>query len=424
MAAQSGFEGLSEGLLQGMTVRAMIQRQQDEHQAMLTNQALHDQQMSVQDIMNRQYVTSHSRPVVGGTIQDQMTLPDTGKPTAEPSTIGDYGGAPSTPPTGNDTGQGGTAAGRVIPFARKPDASRTIKLKDSQGGVTQHELFTPEEETQRALKASTNTITADAMAKADAAQKVRQQYGIAPASGVNTSIGVPEGTKWLPAEWDKIAEKIISATKTPNLHFQSHDTGDGHYVVQGFDPQTGALKSTTQTTGKPTDKEAQGTATDDNGNVTHYSIKDGKITKTPLGAIGKTKTQPSLTPGETLTDTRLRQRQAEEDLKAKKKDMEAVQQKEDDEHATRLSLGAQLADPSLTQAKSDDPKANARRSELNASMTASTFKIKAYQSRKAAIAGAQVPDQQAQSRMAEGQQRPAPDGHVWEKKGGIVYFVK
>lgn len=117
------------------------------------------------------------------------------------------------------------------------------------------------------------------------------------------------------------------------------------------------------------------------------------------------------TGGQTMMQQRFEQRRKD----AAAKDMQAVQAKENEVHAARLKLGEELKDPTLPAVQ---------RQAKMAQMKSTAFQVQSFQSRKATIAGAQVPPQAIQDKIPEGHQMPTPDGHVWQKQGGIVYFVK
>lgn len=114
---------------------------------------------------------------------------------------------------------------------------------------------------------------------------------------------------------------------------------------------------------------------------------------TTLAAAAARRDNP--TPGQENVQNRFDQRRQD----AAQKQMADVQAKEDAVHAQRLQLGQNQ-------------------------MKALNFQVQAYQTRKAAIAGAQTPPKAIQDQIPEGKQATAPDGHTWLKKDGIVYFIK
>jgi hypothetical protein len=177
--------GLIEGLLQGHAIAQQMHQQQQQDQAFKTNQALHDQQMSMQDIMNRQMLNESARPISGaGTIENPaVSAPD---------------------PTPNIPGM---PAGSDVPalpaYQRKADASRTVKY-----GGQSYELKTPEEQQQGALNRQVNTNKTLEEAKYEQARReamaTRQSTlalygGGTPAHGF-ASVGYPDGMMLAPPE--------------------------------------------------------------------------------------------------------------------------------------------------------------------------------------------------------------------------------
>lgn len=406
----------------------------DQHQ--LYQQELQDQQTKagLQDIMNRVALEGMGRPVQLGTVQDRMNAPDTtagaspGAPYTPPVTTEDLQnlptsgnpGTPYTPPVTTEDlqnlpTQGTTVPGQSYDFVRKPDQSRTVSYKDRNGQQYQYELYTPEEQAARARQRKVADIGADESAKLEADQQNRQKYGIAPQPGVNTRIGAPEGTKWLPGEWDKIAERIINTSKAPNLHFEQTVDDNGNVTINGYDDRTGELKSTSRVPGagkSAANRNSSHIVTDDDGNVTAFTLdRNGrKVGSVDLGQIGKSRPDKEITPGQQGVQDRFNQRR----LDQQKKDLAAVQKQEDDEHAYRIATGQQLATATT----------DADKNKYQAALKGSAFKIQAYQSRKAEILGTKAPDKATMAKIPEGSTATSPDGHQWMKKDGIVYLVK
>jgi len=109
--------------------------------------------------------------------------------------------------------------------------------------------------------------------------------------------------------------------------------------------------------------------------------------------------------------------------------MDAAQAAEEQAHAGRLTAGdaitqaqAVLNDKAATQAAK--LKATADLSAATSALKTKTFNVQAIQTRKASIAGTQPPPKDIQDKIPEGQTATSPDGHTWQKKDGIVYFVK
>lgn len=176
--------GLIDGLLLGHNLGLQLRKQQMEEQAFKTNQALHDQQMSVQDIMNRQMLQENARPISGaGTIEN---------------------------PAGPDVPSGvpGLPAGPGAPaYVRKPDASRVVKY-----GGQQYELKTPEE--QQTSKLNDQIHGNDVLEQAKYRTAVNQRNNVLQMQGGGIkaqgleSLGIPAGTA---LTWEENAKYIQEA---------------------------------------------------------------------------------------------------------------------------------------------------------------------------------------------------------------------
>src|ERR1041385_6888897 len=140
--------GIIEGMLKGHELAQSIKRQQMEEAAFKTNQALHEQNRSIQDIMNRQMLDQNARPIQNG----QITSPAV------------QGPENPIPGTGNAPG--------LPAFSRSPESSRTVKY-----GGQQYELKTPEELQQTALDREIRTTSTLENAKINAEmQRARSIY--------------------------------------------------------------------------------------------------------------------------------------------------------------------------------------------------------------------------------------------------------
>lgn len=182
------FSDLIDGLLQGHQLGLQLHRQQQEDQAFKTNQALHEQQMSVQDIMNRQMLQENARPVTAaGTVA---------------SPAGPV--APSGVPGGGDF--------QAPAYQRKADSARTVKY-----GGGQYELKTPEEQQQGALDSQIKTQSALELAKGEQGQRVRESVlkmrGVPVPEDIATALRLPAGSMALPEEIPGLAEHVDQIRK-------------------------------------------------------------------------------------------------------------------------------------------------------------------------------------------------------------------
>lgn len=184
-------QGLIDGLLQGHALATQLHRQIQDDQAFKTNQALHNQQLSIQDIMNHQMLQEHARPVSAmGTVEN---------PAVEGGANPLSGMIPGLP---NDSG--------MPAYHRKADKSRTVKYGDQQ-----YELKTPEEQQQAALdrQISGNQKLEEAKTNADnqrsqaiRANTLKLEGGGTPAAGLQ-SVGVKDGTPLTRQEFIHLTEE-------------------------------------------------------------------------------------------------------------------------------------------------------------------------------------------------------------------------
>lgn len=203
MAVQNPLSGLIEGLLQGHNLAQQIKRQAMEEEAFKTNQALHQRQMTIQDIMNQQALAGMGRPVDDmGTVEDFLPA------------------APKVP--GQPQMEGGNPR---VPFRRVADRKRTVEYN---GRKT--ELFTPEEQQQRSIERQVNDETALATAKGEAQQRVRgnalKLRGVATPDDIRQVLRLPEGHMSLPEEIPGLAKEAMDVLKSGRV-----DLGPGHQLI-------------------------------------------------------------------------------------------------------------------------------------------------------------------------------------------------
>jgi len=186
------FSGLIDGLLTGHELGLQLRKQALEEQAFRTNQAMHEQQMSVQDIMNRQMLQEHARPVSDMGTVDNPAGPD--MPGVVPG-LGPQQGA----------------------YRRKADAGRTVKY-----GGRQYELKTPEEQQQAKLdqEISTGNALEDAKIRhqneaLQAAHRFQLQAegGGTPAPAEFETLGVKPGTLITSAQLTAGKEQLLKMQK-------------------------------------------------------------------------------------------------------------------------------------------------------------------------------------------------------------------
>ncbi len=197
--ATDTFKGVLDGLLQGHQLALQMQAQKRADAEFKTQQAMKEQQMSMQDIMNRQVLGQTARPVSDmGTVTSQglSVTPEVNVPASpgnDPSN-----GRPAMPATPAMSLPAAVSPTIQQPsYTRKADPSRVVKY-----GGTSYELKTPEEQQQRELAQQTSGMEALQAAKDRAAMnsalalhanQLKLEGGGTPAQGL-AAMGVPDGT--------------------------------------------------------------------------------------------------------------------------------------------------------------------------------------------------------------------------------------
>lgn len=234
--ATDTFKGLLDGLLQGHQLALQMQAQKRADAEFKTQQAMKEQQMSVQDIMNRQVLGRTARPVSDmGTVTSQglSVTPDVSVPASpgnDPSN-----GRPAMPATPAMTLPAAVSPTIQQPsYTRKADPSRVVKY----GGTT-YELKTPEEQQQRELAQQTSGMEALQAAKDRAAinsatalhnNQLKLEGGGTPAQGL-AAMGVPDGTLLTRDELAHYTQGLLA-------HIQSQQAiRKGNLLVTGPDQE-------------------------------------------------------------------------------------------------------------------------------------------------------------------------------------------
>lgn len=197
--------GLIEGLLQGHALGQQLKRQQMEEQAFKTNQALHEQQMSIQDIMNRQMLEQNAVPVNSGTVEQRIA----GAPISQEE-------VPANPNQPIGMQNLPTTQTRMNPLAgtsylRPPDKSRTVTYKDSQGNAQQYELLTPEEQMQKRLRGAQMQSDAEVLTKGHSDALALRTFGKEPSEAVLAEYPGLKGQRFLPGKITELEEKAAAA---------------------------------------------------------------------------------------------------------------------------------------------------------------------------------------------------------------------
>ncbi len=211
------------GLLQGHALAVEMHKQQQDDQEFKTRQALQNQTMSMQDIMNRQVLGQSARPV-----SDMGTV--------------NLAAGESAPDT---TGLPGMSPTQAPGYTRKADASRTVKY-----GGQSYELKTPEEQQATAQNTQLSGInalaTANATAKQNADQSTRRNQLTLEGGGTPAPAGLTgwaEGTPMTRAELasaieqEQTIQKGYQVKTTPGENIYS--TAPAATAPQGQQPTQG-----------------------------------------------------------------------------------------------------------------------------------------------------------------------------------------
>lgn len=227
---------IMDGLLKGHQIGMQIQAAKRQEAEFKTQQAMKEQQMSMQDIMNRQVLGQTARPVSDmGTVTSQglSVTPDVSVPASpgnDPSN-----GRPAMPATPAMTLPASVSPTIQQPsYTRKADPSRVVKY-----GGTSYELKTPEEQQQRELAQQTSGMEALQAAKDRAAinsatalhnNQLKLEGGGTPAQGL-AAMGVPDGTLLTRDELAHYTQGLLA-------HIQSQQAiRKGNLLVTGPDQE-------------------------------------------------------------------------------------------------------------------------------------------------------------------------------------------
>jgi len=394
---------LIQGLLQGHALGLQMHNQRMADQKFKTDQALREQNMSMQDIMNQRALGDMGRPVSDmGTV----STPQTGV-ASMPSGV---------PIAGLDTQAGNPG---YPDYTRKADASRTVKYTNQQGTKMATELYTPEEQDQAAankavlLKRANSTMLR-------LSPEDQQKYGFAS----------PE----VPIPNDHVAQyfqsRVGNEVKQNIADSNNLTKTDSNIRNNDTRRDTTDANNTTKTdiaAGVQTGANSRTAAT----NVTREKVGAGNNAATVQAAAGNNAATLGAaniraagggtgtgTPGQKGVQSRFDQRRADIAQKA----IDTIQAKENVLHAQRVQIGQ---NPGATGTPA--------RAQSDAKLKSLTFQIGAYQTQKAKAAGASQPPAEAETQADSpalkakyplGVPMTSPDGHSWLRKDGITYFQK
>lgn len=408
----SPIPSLMDGLLKGVTLGHSIVQARQQAAQFKTQQALDNQRLSMNDILNTQFVQSQGRPVgPGGTISQpgtSTTLPN-----------------PSTPAIAGNLGDDNQAATPPIPamqlpdslqgtiqqpgYVRKADPKRVVTYQDRYGNKTQTELYTPEEQAQRALS--------DALQKRyigstwmSIPQELRDKY--------NTPAQIPVPNEHIAGYLQTIRDMMSVPTPQRLQDFGYPATMPQKDLPSIMSAMTGFQNRMAADTRSQNQIKSQQQIAEEN-----RKSRESIAAQAQAGQTARTQAQiqgretvagmparnAGLTPGQANVQSRYEQAQ----LNAKQKKLDTLQGQENKLHASRVQLGKMMQGLDPTQM----PGAQAKMAGFNQ-------QIQDIQAQKATAIGAKVPSREQLQQIQEGETRPAPDGHIWKKKDGIVYLVK
>jgi len=396
-APQSALGGLLNGIVQGYQIRQKMLADAADREDASRKAAIEDSNASFRDIQNQMMLQGAGRPVnngmveqpTAGFVQQSMTTPAPPPPRADPE-----------PPIAIPLDAEGiadlpTPETRIVPASttlRKADPSRTVSYTDRQGNKTQTELYSDQEQQDRAAAAAgakkRATSTMLTLSPED-----QQKYGL-PAQ-----VPIPDEhvANYLNSRLGSETRESIAAgaqagqNERNDARLQSREGIAANTLDNRL--ETNAANNQTKT------------ANTNSVNALRKAIADS-AQKNANSRAANAQTGANTRQANRLTATQTAQQQ---------KQLQALQAKEDDLQAARVQLKQDIgnADTPALQKKTKQGQ-----------LTTNAYQIQSYQTRKAAVVGAGAPPKEIQGKIPEGQQATAPDGHVWQKKDGIVYFVK
>jgi hypothetical protein len=387
---QSPLGGLLNGILQGYQVRQQMQDAAVANQRQKTQDVLNDRNASVQDIMNRQMLQQNARPVTNGTVTESR--PDTS-----------YTGASAVPGAAPITA--GVPGGN---FVRKADASRTVTYSDKDGNKQQYELKTPDEQQ------GDQAAAAQAKFRATAIPLQLTEDQVPPGMSRTVYIQPQHLAQYLQATNQYKPVATTDAQQAAGAPATVPQRNVGQVITNTGAAQRNDANNDTKTAIAAGNNDTRSSIADA-GNAARTAIADSNnTTKKAIAASGNA-TKTAIAAGvQSGADGRAGNRLTAAQTAAANKQMQALQAKEDEIQATRVQLKSDLQNPDLP---------SMQKQVKQGQLATTAYQVQQYQTRKAALVGAQTPPKDVMAKIPEGQQATAPDGHVWKKQDGIVLFV-
>lgn len=401
--------GLVQGMLEGRELGMRMRRE-----ALAQREA--EQLMTARDIQNRMLLEEHARPVS-----------DLGTVTS------DYAG--EVPAVRVGPAQFGAIEAPA--YTRRADRSRTV-----QYGGQAYELLTPEEQVQRQADRQRIALESTGIpidtSRSDFARQLgvsgtvyvspehfaqylaaaRYGYGLDPRlmNGGNPEPAANRGSDGPPVLSSQEIMGNMLGTAPGELPMPEQPK-----IPMAALPSFVRMRTSEAANQTRRDVAAEGNQTRrdiaEQGNQARTSIADKnrtaanqRATERNAASIENAKTREAAGAGrggaQNAMDTRR---------------MDAVVKEENGYHQQRSDIGAQLANGTD---KDGAPLNDGRRRILEAQYRSATDSLQNAQFRKAKIMKAQEPPRDVITRMPEGKQVTSPDGHVWQRQGGVVYIVK
>jgi hypothetical protein len=197
----NNYNPVLSGITNAMSIANLMHRAQVEDQQlalakqrMIQDQQQHEQAAQYNDVRVQEMLNNSARPVVGGTVEDQV--PDV------PGLVG---------------------AGMTI--RRKPDAGRAVKYKTRSGEQLEYELLTPEEQAGRSMRAKLAEAQGmEGMRQAAALEGARtklQTFGLEVTPEMAKYTGMKAGSRFMPEQLDDVMRTVYSgraAEQDPVTH--------------------------------------------------------------------------------------------------------------------------------------------------------------------------------------------------------------
>jgi hypothetical protein len=361
-----------QGIVQGAQLHAQLQHQQDLHTAMQRAEMESQREARLKDIQTQMDLDTKGRRIENGVVM-------------EPGISQNIAGIDASLPG----------------YARKPDAKRRVTYKNADGQSMDWELYTPEEQTKRALERMSQTAQA-------------QGNAVPITEALSRQTGLPVGSFVHPTTIPGLLNAATQDMEIDTPEDIQNEFGVGPRITnRQLAPLTAALgrrqnsQAANERLGKP---RVTKIITDNDGNATEV-YSDGSTKD--LGKIGAKKIAKA--GGATPKPNAQKERQQQND----QKEVDRLQQEEQKLHGLRSALGDAM------KASDDDtvpnPLAPSSKVKVNAAYRA-LWKNKIDEAAKK-ITGLQQTQQRLISKWG-GQVPQQPDAKVLDANVALEYLKK